>query len=179
MLKDWGRLSTNRLRRRSRPFGPHDTRGFNHMSHRTIITAGALALTTGATILAASPASAEQYAGPNGAIGASCAGQQISSGRLFDSRGKAHPTARWRLYSSKADGGTKCLTVSDHARGRHAMSAMIRPTESFHEGAKKTGTFQATTSAVSVKKVANRCIGITAEITDGHSYQRNIDPFRC
>lgn len=149
------------------------------MSHRTILTAGTLALAAGATILASSPASAEQFAGPNGAISSACKGKQIASGRLFDGRGTAHATARWRLYAASADGGTKCLTVSDHARGRHAMSAMIRPSDNFHDGAKNTAIFQTRTSAVSVKKVATRCIGITAEITDGRFYQANIDPTAC
>lgn len=149
------------------------------MSHRMMLTAGTLALAAGATLTAASPASAEQFAGPNGAISSSCTGKQVASGRLFDSRGKAHPTARWRLRASAAAGGTKCLTVSDHAAGRHKMSAMIRPSQNFHDGAKTTANFQTRTSAVSVKKVANRCVGLTAEITDRRFYQADIDPIAC
>jgi hypothetical protein len=149
------------------------------MAHRITLTVSALALAAGAGTIAASPASADQYAGPNGAISASCAGTKIATGRLYDSRGQAHPTARWRLYSSTADGGTKCLQVWDGTRGRHAMAAMIRPAGDFHDGAKTAATFDSRTSAVSVKKAGKRCIGFTAELTDGRFYQRNVNEYGC
>lgn len=151
------------------------------MKHRTTHFLTTLAAVATAGTMTAAPASAdEDFVGPNGRISATCAGDQIASGKVYDSTGSAHPTVRWRLYFSAASGGTKCLQVSDGSAGSHQMSAMIRPADQFHDGAKKVGVVQSVTSAVSVTGVAGDCIGLTAELTDdGRFYQRNIASTAC
>ena len=147
-------------------------------------TAAAAALVGAATMgiaLAPSAQADRPFTGPNGYISSSCRGSLIDSGKLTNSRGTTHSTARWRLYYDRADGGTNCLILNDNIWGSHDMTASIRYEYNYHDGAKDSGVFPNYAGASNLKNAGGDCIGITVELTehDGTVYRYNRESFHC
>lgn len=146
---------------------------FHHRKTMTGALAAACAL--GLTTAVPTGAQAESWSGPGGYVSSGCSGTWIDGGSVG-----FHPTARWELYYSSADGGTNCLVVHDNAEGAHHMEASIHPGGDYHSGAKDIGTFTTYAGGVNVTGMAGRCVGIHASIVDdGATHSTDIGSFHC
>jgi hypothetical protein len=148
--------------------------------HKSIMLVSALAAAGVVAVSAAPSASAVSRVGPNGSITASCSGGQINAGRVYDSSGRMHPTAIWRLYYSTANGGTNCLKFWDNKSGTHFMATDIWYAGNYALRTSDWGYFPNYAGAVNIGRASGRCIGIEARIEDGgRTYKRIINSFHC
>ncbi|WP_462417065.1 hypothetical protein [Kytococcus sp. Marseille-QA3725] len=146
---------------------------FRQRKIMTGVLAAACSLGLGAAAPTGAQADSKDIQG--GYVSSGCSGSWIDGGSVG-----SHPTARWNLYYSSANGGTNCLVVHDNTAGSHYMEASVHPAGDYHTGAKDTGIFSTYAGGVNVTGMGGRCVGMHASIIDNwKTYTADIPSFHC